>query len=378
MTLNNHQNNGWPTSEQKLLLRAALLPGEEVLNSWQQWKTSVDIEDLDTESYRLLPLLYRNLSAQGVTDLHMARLKGVYRRTWSENQVLFHQLTAILSSFQDAGIETLLLKDAALSLHYYEDSGLRMIHNFDIFVNQNDALAAINLLQKIGWMPKGKIPNQLLTFSHTCGFENKSRQHLNLRWHLFADGFPKQAEDDFWNSAILTKVGNLSTHILSPTEQLSYISACQLGNSVLPMSRLADAAVIINSSPLEVDWNRLVAQAQKYRLVLPLKDMLTNLHEILNVPIPLEILQEVQNLPISSFEQSEYQLLTREPISVLERFLMRYFQYSRAVNTDDLKSKFLEFPKYLQYVWGLEHLWQVPSQATLRGIRRIIAPQPKN
>lgn len=372
----NSENNyscRWPNFEQTLLLRAALLQGEEAMDSWHKWRTSADIEALDVESYRLLPLLYRNLSAHDVTDLHMARLKGVYRRTWCENQVLLQQVAAIISCFQKDGIKTILLKDAALNIHYYKDYGLRMIHNFDFLVHPADALAAVTLLQKSGWRAKGKIPDTITPFFHTLGFENELKQQFNLRWHLFADGFQEDAEKDFWDSAILTKLDDLSTYVLNPTEQLLYV--CVYGgmnNFVFPISRLADAAILLNSYQAEIDWNRLVTLAQKYRLILPLQNILAKLPEILNAPIPLSILQQVQNLPVSKFERSEYQLTSRKEKSASERLIIRYLQYSRTVNTDNFKLRFLGFPRYLQYIWGLEHLWEVPFQAMIRGIKRLI------
>lgn len=362
----------WLNSEQKLLLQAALLQREAAIDSWNQWKASADIENLDVESYRLLPLLYRNLSAHGVTDMHMARLKGVYRRTWCENQVLLKQVAAIISCFQNDGIKTILLKDAALNIHYYKDYGSRMIHNFDFLVHPADALTAVSLLQKSGWKAKGKIPGTITLFSHTLGFENELKQQFNLRWHLFADGFQEDAEKIFWDSAILTKLDDLSIYVLNPTEQLFYV--CVYGgisNFAFPISRLADAAILLNLYQSEIDWSRLVTLAQKSRLILPLQNILTKLHEILNTPIPLLILQEVQTIPISKFERSEYQLTSRKEKSFSERLMMRYLQYSRAVNTDDFKLRFLGFPRYLQYIWGLEHLWEVPSQAMIRGIKRL-------
>lgn len=374
MNLNNNQNNCWPTSEKKLLLRAALLQGEEAIASWEQWRESVDINEIDKESYRLLPLVYNNLFTQEVIDLHTGRLKGVYRRTWCENQVLFQKLAAIVFCFQDAGIDTLLLKDAALNLRYYQDYGLRMLNSLELLVHPTDALAAMNLLHKIGWKPKGKIPTRIVPFSQSLGFENESNQFLHLRWHLFADCFSENTENEFWKFAKLTKVGDLSTYVLSPTDQLFYVCVSGgLWNRNLPIIRLADAKIIINSSQAEIDWKRLVLLAEKYRLVLPLKEMLTKLHEILNAPIPTSILQEIQNLPISTFEQREYQLMSGEKTTFLERFLMRYYQYSRTIDTAGIRLKLLGFPKYLQYVWGLPRLRDVPLQATIRGMKRLVS-----
>lgn len=362
-----------PNLQQKLLLKAALLKGKIAIDSWQQWKASVDIENLDQESYQLLPLLYSNLSAHNVTDEHFGRLKGVYRRSWCENQVMLQNLTTILSYFQQAGIDTLLLKAAALNLSSPGDNGLRMINFLDLLVHPEDALKAMNLLQKIGWQPQGKIPERLVPFAHVLGFKNSSNQYLNLRWHLFGEGFNETAEKDFWNSAKLTQLGDASAYILSPTDGLFYI--CVAGgfwNQTLPANRIADAAILLNSSSSEIDWNRLITLAQTYHFVLPLKTTLSELQNFLNSPIPSSSLETIQNLPISQFESREYQIVAGKKTSVLERFLLRYFQYYRTVNQDHFGIKLLEFPRYLQYIWGVQRLSQVPYQVIVRGIKRLV------
>lgn len=365
---NHNQNNFYPNQDQKLLLQAALWQGETAIDSWQKWRKSVDIDDVDRESYRLLPLLYRNLSTHNVTDSYIGRLKGIYRRTWVENQVWFQQLGSILRSFQEAGIEIMLLKDAALNLYYYQDNGLRFINHLDFIIHPKDVLTAIKLLQNLGWITKGQIPNPTATFSHFIGLENKSKQYLSLRWHLFADGFDENAENEFWQGALPTQVSDFPVYVLCPTHQLFYTCGSEIfRNSVLPARQLADAAIAINSYPDRIDWNQLIKLAQNYRVVLPLKTTLIKLYEILNVPIPATILQELKNLPISHLEKQEYQIFTGEKITVLARFKMRYFQYLRTTNNS--KFNLFGFVSYLQYVWGLEKLWEVPMQATIRSIK---------
>jgi len=82
----------WPTWQQELLLRAALLQGGGSIEAWERWKPTVDIEHLDIGLHRLLPQLYLNLHAQGVDDLLMGKFKRIYRRTWYDNQLLFHHV----------------------------------------------------------------------------------------------------------------------------------------------------------------------------------------------------------------------------------------------------------------------------------------------
>ena len=137
---------GWrPTKEQGLLLRASILRGKEAIEALQEWKADINIAQLDQGSQRLLPLLYHNLHSQGIDDSFMNRFKGVHRLTWYKNQLLFHHVTTLLHSFYNAGIQTMVLKGAALTLFYYRDYGLRPMADFDILVQSEQASAAINL-----------------------------------------------------------------------------------------------------------------------------------------------------------------------------------------------------------------------------------------
>src|SRR5262249_8973678 len=65
----------WPTSSQVLLLRAALGRGPEALEAWSEWKSRHDLieTELDHGSFRLLPLVYKNLAAQETSEPQMPR-----------------------------------------------------------------------------------------------------------------------------------------------------------------------------------------------------------------------------------------------------------------------------------------------------------------
>lgn len=370
MNSQNNQKLDWVTSEQELLLRSALKQGKDGTDAWQQWKTTVDIEDLDPESYRLLPLLYRNLSVHGVSDSHTIRLKGVYRRRWYENQLLVSKITSLLRSFQDAGIKTLILKDVALLLHYYQDDGLHAIDSFDVFVRWADGDAAIGLLNKLGWTLKEKVPDKVLSRLSVISFVDESGKILNLYRHIY--WYPWQENTDFGSGAIATQIKDLSTYVLNPTYQL--LQLCHQGtiwHLVPPIRLVADGMIIINSFADSIDWDVLVADAEKYRFILSLKKMITILYEVLLAPIPEAIIEKVRDLKPSAFEQMEYKVSAGEPLPVIKTFIIRYSQYLKSVQSTGSRFKIMGLTRYLQDVWGLDNLWSVPFQVTIKGMKRI-------
>ena len=90
--------NCWPTENQELLLRACLMNGHEALTAWQQWRVVFESEAIDEGSRRLLPLLYRNLKNQKITDPFISMLKEEYFHTWSENQFCLGLVASLIAA----------------------------------------------------------------------------------------------------------------------------------------------------------------------------------------------------------------------------------------------------------------------------------------
>jgi hypothetical protein len=111
----------WPNPAQRLLLEAALLPGERALAAYRRWRAVVDLDDIDPGSYRLLPLLAHNLA--GAADAGLGRARGVLRHTWSRNLTLLASAAGIVTALEDAGIPVMILKGGALAVRCYASLG---------------------------------------------------------------------------------------------------------------------------------------------------------------------------------------------------------------------------------------------------------------
>lgn len=363
----------WPTQQQELLLRAALLNGREAAEAWKEWRSRVDIDDidhLDPGSYRLLPLLYRNLNSQQAEDPLMKKLKGVYRLTWYKNQMLFHAIADLLRSFQNAAIETMVLKGAALTLLCYKDYGLRPMNDFDVLVHTDQAMPAIRLLQKLGWKPKDFEPREgYISVSYSHGFEDKSGREIDLHWHVFSQCREAHADDDFWGKAVLTKFHDVPTNVLNPADQLLHI--CVHGarwNETPPFRWVADAIMILNNTYNEIDWNRLAVQAEKRHLILPLLDTLQYLRDTFEAPISPEIIRNLQAVCVPHRERMEYKI-TVSPPTKWTAILDLWCQHSRLTGNTNTLRRIMKFPTFLQRIWGIS-LWKLPYWGFLKIITR--------
>src|SRR5688572_25719186 len=113
-----------PDELELLLLEAALSDGDTAREAWREASRRIgSFGGLGGETYRLLPLLYRNLSEQGVDGPALAQLKGVYRHSWYANHMHFRRAGEVLGSLERASVDTLVLKGGALARLYYDAPG---------------------------------------------------------------------------------------------------------------------------------------------------------------------------------------------------------------------------------------------------------------
>lgn len=368
----------WPTQQQELLFRAALLQGKDAIECWQEWKSNVDISLIDDSSLRLLPQLYRNLQMQGVTDPLMVKLKEFYQRAWSENQILFHNMAGLLNRLHNAGIQTMILKGAALLLLYYKDYGLRPMLDFDILVHTAQAATAFDLLVKWGWMSKIEWPEKFqephIYFRNDYGFINiTAKQKIDVHRHVLRKSCQANADDDFWKAAVPVKFNNVSTCALNPADQLLHV--CVHGEEWhfrAEMHLLADAMIILNYAKSEINWDRLIGQAEERGFILPLRDVLEYLADVLHAPIPPAVLRRLQTISASKKERRVYEIKTKSRRQTIFNVLLVHFDhYIRLVEGFRLQQKFIWFPKYIQHVWSLESLWKLPFFVISKSVGKI-------
>lgn len=366
----------WPLPDQELLLKAALLGNDKAASAWNEWRSHVDIDDidkLDPGSYRLLPLLYHNLYGLGIKDPILMKLKGVYRLTWYKNQMLFHTIAGLLRSFNDAGIECIVLKGAALILLCYRDYGLRPMNDFDVLVPAEQATSSIRLLHKLGWVPMDFEPDErYISVSYSHGFEDKAGRQFDLHWHLFSQCREAHADDDFWEQAVLREFHDVPARVLCLTDQLLHICVHGAHWNVTPPFRwVADAIMLLKRSPDGIDWNWLIGQAQKRRLVLPLLDTLNYLKETFDAPIAPEALKRLKDIYVPGIERMEYRIAVNPP-TPWTAMLDLWCQHSRLTGNEGLPSRMAGFPSFLQKIWGVS-LWKLP----LHGLCKTLSWQRK-
>lgn len=355
-----------PSPAQLLVLHAALDEGPGALRAWRRWREEVEFDDVDHGSTRLLPLVYRNLPTGSFDPEVAGRLKGLYRRSWSHNQMIFRRAAEALGTLREAGIETLVIKGASLALLSYGDVGVRPMDDIDVLVPLERAAEAIAALSGAGWSPDHEDPLAWTQVHHSLGFAGPGQGNVDLHWFSLW-----QPADDarLWRAAVPLELAGART--LAPRAEDQLLLACVHGTpwSPLPPFRwIADAVTVIRSAGEELDWELLVAEARRRRLTVAVGAALAYLREELGAAVPGSALAELDAVPASRHERAAFRAACR-PDSPLRTLRMAWDRYRRLRDLDTGAPPPGGFVDFARRFWGLESVWQLPLHA-LRAFSR--------
>ncbi len=360
-----------PSPQQLLLLRASLWHGERAFSAWVEWRRlQPDLDTIEEGSYRLLPLLYRNLTPQLAGDPDAGRLKGIYRRSWAANQYGLRMGRRAIDALAGAGIEVLALKGAALLSVAYGDPGARPMGDVDLAVPPRQVSEAVQALRGIRFAPIEADPVRLLAVRHSLAFRDPDGQEVDLhRGLLWQAGL----DEHFWQGSTEAEVAGARVRVLNPADQL--LQVCAHGaawNPVHPLRWAADAFKVIDTAGPRLDWERLVTMARRGRLTVPIVDSLGLLAEDLEAPVPGTALLALSRTPVASAERRAHEALARPPSSRRSLAMLFWFRerYRGQAALDGQKPGLAGFVRYMQGFWGLERPSQVPAYAARRLLRR--------
>ena len=366
----------WPTEAQTWLLRAALLPRDEAAEAWRVWRGGqADLEQVDLGSKRLFPLVYRNLRGAPLAESLPADFRGQYRKTWYSNQAVFGRVAELLEKLQAEGLATLVLKGAALALLYYRDLGARPMADFDILVPSDEALRAFSLLERLGWRTKLPIsrPGDFIGVKQSVDFAADDGRSFDLHWHVLWDCCYSGADDPFWAGSAPLQVNQVATRSLNPTDQLLHV--CVHGaslNRVPPVRWAADAYEILRATGGSLDWPRLIEQARRLRLSLPLRDTLSYLKGALDAPVPVEVVRALSQIPVRPRDRKFYRRKV-ERRGLLGEVPLMWLHYTALAEASHRRRTMAGFAAYLRMNWGLTSLWKVPPFVARKVLRRVKA-----
>ena len=371
----------WPDANQEALLRASLLTEKQALPAWEFWVSHVDIDHLDHGSFRLLPLLFKNLRRLNVKHELISKLQGIYKLAWYQNQMLIGKVKIIMEDLNDNGFEILIFKGSALSSLYYNDLGVRPMNDFDILVKNEKAPSAIQFLLKKGWRSierpflNSYLPDDSYFQSlHGDGFKNSDNTEIDLHWHVLAECCNATADSYFWDDSIDLDTFGFQARTLNASDHLLHTCIHGTRWNVVPTIRwIADAYKILQIESKIIDWERILKLSEEFKLTLPLLNSFKYLNQLFKGPIPEEVILRLGSTPVSKLSKKEWQKRTSER-SILGAWQADYYHYrvySSLPKSNKFASHLFKLPLFFKNIWGVSSWWRMPIVVAKKLVYRI-------
>jgi len=305
----------WPNPSQLCLLKAALWSGEEARMAWAEWQRITELGAVDFSSWNLLPLVWRNLSNQGMTDDPLlAECQGYYRYHWAKNQVLLNHAAGWVATWQAKGVPVVVLKGIPLLIDCYRDAGLRPMADVDLLVPMDRVQEVAALLRADGWtkhIHREEWNSVTLEAQQSYNWQ-KNGAHLDLHWHVDERCTEPGVTDWQWSMVQPLQIKGVTTRQLCPEHLLVHV--CSHGMiwnpGQAPFRWLADADYILRRYGATFDWSRVLEASERMNVRLVLRHGLTYAAAELRLPVPAAVLAELNGRKYGWSERHAYHSTT--------------------------------------------------------------------
>ena len=341
-----------PTIQNTALLKACLAPKAEPA-LFSLWRNSIDFEtELGGGAFRLLPLLYYRYRNICPDDELMARLKGIYRNSWSKNNILIYAADPALRILLENNLRVILLKGLPLAFGYYKNLALRPMADVDLLIPHQQREEAVNLLVKNGYRIKEDAPLHYIYRALRSVTLVKEQIEIDLHWSPLMESFGLQREELFWGHTVQIEVGDLVLETLDATGHFFHTIIHGFKRNPEPPIRWIADSVIIYKQSNDIDWSRLWHLAQVHGVILQLQRALQFLAKEFSLSIPDDFKKRLQNYKASYSQKLLYQYALSDgwqfkpPSTFKETVRMHFFLHLRKSNHHPFGLQLLFFIGY--------------------------------
>ena len=249
----------------------AIYKVKEALKSEPDWRYIVE----KAHRHGVSSLLYRNLmeirkfieEEPGVPEEIIARLRRIYNGIIARSIFFYNELRRILENFKQEGIETAVLKGAALAETVYRDMGLRPFSDVDLLIHRDDLEKAKRKMAEMGYVLDENVTPQKYNEKFGCDLYYVGRIILEIHWDIArkigSDKYTRIDIKRLWERMIPAKVAGVDTLVLSPEDTLLHLCVHLQRHRYNRLIWLCDICEIIRQN--EIDWKYVLETAEKYR-----------------------------------------------------------------------------------------------------------------
>jgi hypothetical protein len=249
--------------------------------------------------HRLTPLLYwqlKNVCPNSVPKNVMDYLKTFFLENTHKNLLYMGELFRILELFESHGIAAIPYKGPALAVMTYGNLAFREFSDLDIFINQNDAIKAKELLVSDDYNPHINLDpvkdKKFIETQHDYGLSNNEKSiTIELHWKFTSSLFSLPLkEEEIFNLNIPTyhTINGHRVRSLYSEDLLLILCIHNAGHRWSDLAWICDIAEFIQHN--NINWGKVIWNARKMG---SLRILLINLNlakDLIGLELPDEIL----------------------------------------------------------------------------------------
>jgi hypothetical protein len=303
-----------PTRDRLLL---ACVKGRWDAQAREEVRQIVDENDVDWDGFcvqvgkhSMAPLIYHTLRDDDtILPLWVKeKLQSAYYQSARRNTLLYQELDQIVHVLNDAKIPVILLKGAALAIGVYGNIALRPMADIDLLVRKENMSRTEELFLEHGY----EIHDHADSYLRHATFTREDSGwpcRVEVHRHMVSSAYYRRSipEKWLWPDPIEVIIDNASSLRLSPDAAIFHASLHVLDHIAIESTLLWLWDIVEISQCHDIDWDTLADRTIKFKIVLPIRSMLLECKELLDLPIPDDVLERMFALGAGFLEKKAYQ-----------------------------------------------------------------------
>ena len=253
------------------------------------------------QRHALVPLLYFQLHRVAADLVPSAELKQLRDRSQSNaalNVLLAGEMVRLLELFEANQIPAVPYKGPAIGVGIYGNLALRQFADLDILVPDTDVWKATELLIAEGYRAHFTIPPRkqasFIRLSYVRLFNHETEATtVELHWRLAPRFFGAAFDTStLWQRARRLELQGARVRVPAAEDLILILCIHGAKDCWEKLEWVSGLAELIRSEP-EVDWQRVLREAEEIRCVKIVTLGLRLAHELLDAPVPDEVLSQL-------------------------------------------------------------------------------------
>jgi hypothetical protein len=306
-------------------------------------------------------------------------LTAAARGVWAANAVLADRWGEATAALHAAGVESVTLKGMVLAQTVYPEPGLRPMADIDLLVRPEIRPVALATLQALGYRTPGAAAD-LHAASRSFAELVRDGTRIDLHWHLARylrfEGIVEVDHAGLWRRARPLVTPHGRSLALCPEDLvLHLVLHLTLGSDFARVLWYADIDAVLRHFAAGLDWDRLIAEAERWRIRSLAGWALGVVRDSFGTPLPPQVLQRLgggrlRRAAVARCIGLSVPPSLRAELGDARVYPAQTFLMDRVVDTlRVLGWTFFPSGAWLRFHYELETRWQVPVYRAAHPLR---------